>query len=215
MGTRSLENESIVIFGGTGQTGRELVQQALQRGYSVRVLARNPEKAQLLPDGVEVQIGDATDPVAVSSALNGQNAVLCAVGGQGLKDSTTRTEVTKQIVAEMKKQSIRKVVVCSVVGIAESSAHLGWFSRMITGFFLKHAMMDHRNQEEILKNSGLDVVVFRPPQLVNGEKTENYNLAKATENFSATKVRRSDLAHAMLNALERENWIGSFFSISS
>ena len=211
----SIKHNKIVIFGGTGQTGIELVRQGISAGYAVRVLARNPEKSKLLPEGVDVQIGDATNPEAVAAALHDQDAVFCAVGGQGLSDSTTRTEITKIIVEQMQKQSIRKLVVCSVVGIGKSSSHLGWFSRMITGFFLKHAMTDHRNQEEVIKNSGLDVVVFRPPQLVNGEKTNSYKIAKESEDFSATKVRRADVAHAMLCALEREDWIGSFFSISS
>ena len=210
-----MKNNKIVIFGGTGQTGMELVRQGLALGYTVRVLARNPEKARMLPEGIDIQIGDATNPEAVSKALLDQDAVLCAVGGQGLGDSTTRTEVTKIIVEQMQKQSIQKLVVCSVVGIGKSSSHLGWFSRMVTGVFLKHAMNDHRNQEEILKTSGLDIVVFRPPQLINGEKTESYRLASETEEFSATKVRRSDVAHAMLCALDQKDWIGSFLSISS
>jgi len=211
----SMKHKNIVIFGGTGQTGMELVRQGLTAGYNVRVLARSPEKSKRLPEGVDVQIGDATNPDAVSAALQNQDAVLCAVGGQGLRDSTTRTTITKIIVEEMQKQSIQRLIVCSVVGIGESSSHLGWFSRLVTGFFLKHAMADHRNQEDIVKNSGLDVVVFRPPQLVNGEKTESYNLAKATEDFSATKVCRADVAHAMIRALEEDTWLGSFLSISS
>ena len=210
-----MKHGKIVIFGGTGQTGMELVRQGLAAGYAVRVLARNPEKAKLLPQGVDVHIGDATNPEAVSKALQDQDAVLCAVGGKGISDSTTRTEITRVIVEQMKKQSIRTLVVCSVVGLGQSAAHLGWFSRMVTGFFLKHAMTDHRNQEAIIMASGLDVIVFRPPQLVNGDKTESYKLAKESEEFSATKVSRADVAHAMLRALEQEDWIGSFFSISS
>ena len=157
----SLKHRNIVIFGGTGQTGIELVRQGLDAGYTVRVLARSREKAASLPEAVDVQIGDATDPEAVSLVLQGQDAVICAVGGQGLGDATTRTAITKLIVEEMQKQSIRKLIVCSVVGLGESSAHLGWFSRMVTGFFLKHAMTDHRNQEKIITDSGLDFIVFR------------------------------------------------------
>ena len=37
----------IAVFGGTGQTGRAFVTQALDAGYSVRMLARNPEKMEI------------------------------------------------------------------------------------------------------------------------------------------------------------------------
>ena len=206
---------NIVIFGGTGQTGKHLVLQALSMGYSVRVLARNPEKARSLPKEVEVHIGDATDPTAVAKALEGQNAVLCAIGGQGLKDSTTRTKVTQQIIVQMKQESIRHLVVCSVVGIGESSSHLGWFSRFFSKMILKNALVDHRNQEDLIKKSGLDYVVFRPPQLMGGEATKAYRMAEEHESFQATTIRYADVAHAMVLALEKEGWVGKFFSISS
>ena len=59
----------MVIFGGTGQTGTELVAQAVALGHSVRVLARNPEKAKALPEQIELQHGDATDAAAVAAAI--------------------------------------------------------------------------------------------------------------------------------------------------
>ena len=211
----ALQHKNIVIFGATGQTGMELVHQSLAAGYTVRVLARNPEKAKLLPKEVEVHIGDGNDAKAVGTAILGQDAVLCAVGGQSLKDATTRTRVTQVIVSEMQKEGVSRLVVCSVVGIGVSSAHLGWFSRLITGFFLKNAMADHHAQEEVIKKSGLDYVIFRPPQLINAPKTETYNIAEEQEPFRASKVPRSDVAHAMLKALENDEWLGKHLSISS
>jgi len=215
MTTSSRQPKNIVIFGGTGQTGIQLVQQLLAAGCIVRVLARNANKAKDLHDDVEVLIGDATDATAVAKALEGQDAVLCAVGGQGLKDSSTRTLITQIIIAEMQKQSIKKLVVCSVVGIGESSAHLGWFSRFFSNMILKHAIADHRQQEALIRDSKLDYVVFRPPQLIDGAMTRKYQLAEEHESFRATKIRRSDVAHAMIEALEKEEWVGKHFSISS
>lgn len=205
----------MVIFGGTGQTGTELVEQALAQGHSVRVLARNPEKAKALPEQVEIQLGDATDAAAVAAAIEGQDAVLCAVGGQGLSDAVTRSQVTELILAEMQRQSVHRLVLCSVVGIGESAAHLGWFSRQITGIFLKHAMADHRQQEALVRASELDWVIIRPPQLVNGPLTEGYRIATEAESFRASRVNRADVAHAMLRALHTSEWQGQCLSISS
>lgn len=215
METSSKVHTNVVIFGGTGQTGKELVKQALQVGYTVRVLARNSEKARDLPEEVDVHIGDATDSNAVSAVLEGQDAVLCAIGGQGLKDSTTRTKTTQTIITQMQKHGVQKLVVCSVVGIGESAAHLGWFSRFFSGMILKHAISDHQKQEQLINESGLDSVIFRPPQLVQGGMTKKYRLAEEGEVFRATTIRRSDVAHAMITALNKEEWSGKCFSISS
>ena len=210
-----LRHKNIVIFGATGQTGMELVKEALSIGYSVRVLARNPEKAKLLPKEVEVHMGEGNDAEVVGKALEGQDAVLLAVGGQSLKDSTTRSRITGVVLSQMQKHSISRLVVCSVVGIGASSAHMGWFSKMFAGFLLKNAMADHRAQEAAIKKSGLEYVIFRPPQLINAPKTESYKTAEEHEVFRATKISRSDLAHAMIKALEHDAWIGRHLSISS
>jgi Nucleoside-diphosphate-sugar epimerases len=50
------------VTGGTGFLGRNLVGQLLKKGYSVRCLARSPQKARQLPEEVEVVIGDIMDP---------------------------------------------------------------------------------------------------------------------------------------------------------
>ena len=45
----------ILVTGGTGTVGKEVVKALLRRGASVRVLTRNKEAK--LPDGAEVAIG--------------------------------------------------------------------------------------------------------------------------------------------------------------
>jgi len=64
----------ILIIGGTGTVGSQVVFQLLERGVSVRVLARNPEKAQFPPQ-VEVVCGDLTLPDTLDAALGGTDAV--------------------------------------------------------------------------------------------------------------------------------------------
>jgi uncharacterized protein YbjT (DUF2867 family) len=64
----------ILVIGGTGTVGRQVVFQLLDRGASVRVLARNPEKAQF-PSHVEIVSGDLTLPDTLDVGLNGAEAV--------------------------------------------------------------------------------------------------------------------------------------------
>ena len=68
----------ILVTGGTGKVGREVVQALLRRGESVRVLTRNKEAK--LPDGAEVAVGDLLDPGSVRSALNGVEKLFLLVG---------------------------------------------------------------------------------------------------------------------------------------
>ncbi|HEY3841414.1 MAG TPA: NAD(P)H-binding protein [Bryobacteraceae bacterium] len=64
----------ILVIGGTGTVGSEVVRQLVQIGGSVRALARKPEAARM-PSGVEVVRGDLTAPESLESPLEGIDAV--------------------------------------------------------------------------------------------------------------------------------------------
>ena len=59
----------LAIFGGTGRTGRLLVEQALAAGHEVTVLARTPAKLDVPPERLRVVQGDALDPNRVEEAV--------------------------------------------------------------------------------------------------------------------------------------------------
>jgi uncharacterized protein YbjT (DUF2867 family) len=59
----------ILVIGGTGRVGSEVVKELRKRDADVRVLVRKPEQ-QSLP-GVEVVVGDLLDPVSIEKALQG------------------------------------------------------------------------------------------------------------------------------------------------
>jgi uncharacterized protein YbjT (DUF2867 family) len=68
----------ILVTGGTGTVGKEVVKALLRRGASVRVLTRNKEAK--LPDGAEVAIGDLSDPVSVAEAIKGVDELFLLIG---------------------------------------------------------------------------------------------------------------------------------------
>jgi uncharacterized protein YbjT (DUF2867 family) len=75
--------EVLLVVGATGSIGRHVVNEALQLGFSVRALVRHLSKAKLLPDGVEVAVGDVTRPETLPGAVAGINAVVFTLGSDG------------------------------------------------------------------------------------------------------------------------------------
>ena len=60
-------------MGATGGTGRQLVAQALERGYAVTALVRNPSRLQIDHPNLTVIQGDVLDQTSVTSAMRGQD----------------------------------------------------------------------------------------------------------------------------------------------
>ncbi len=65
---------SVLVIGGTGTVGRQVVAQLLAKGASVRALVRNPGAAGL-PPKVEVVRGDLTIPETLDPCLKGVDSV--------------------------------------------------------------------------------------------------------------------------------------------
>ena len=70
----------ILIVGATGGTGRQLVAQALERGYQVTALVRNPSKLAVEHPRLTVVRSDVLNPASLGAAMQGQEAVVSALG---------------------------------------------------------------------------------------------------------------------------------------
>ena len=69
--------QRILVTGATGYIGGRVVPRLLERGHTVRVLARSPQKLRDVPwaGSVEIVAGDLGDPAAVTRALEGVDVV--------------------------------------------------------------------------------------------------------------------------------------------
>ncbi len=70
----------LLIFGATGGTGRQIVEQALQQGHEVTAFVRNPAKMTTQHEKLKIVKGNIMDCHSVGAAVAGQDAVFSALG---------------------------------------------------------------------------------------------------------------------------------------
>ena len=71
----------IAVLGATGRLGQNLITFAVETGYEVVALARNPERfVNVTGRSVSSMHADASDPASMVTALNGVDVVLSGIG---------------------------------------------------------------------------------------------------------------------------------------
>ena len=191
----------IAIFGATGKVGRHLVDQALERGDEVTVLARDASKLTTRRhERLKVVQGDVLDPKDVEQAVAGTHAVLSAVGHTKTSPKDVLTEGIKNIVAAMNMHGVRRLVSLTGAGVRDPQDDPKLVDRAI-GSLLKllqrDLLEDSIRQARVIQESDLEWVIVRAPVLIEGEKKGEYRIGYVGKE-SGTRLSRADLADFML-----------------
>ncbi len=142
------------MTGGTGFVGPRIVHALRTHGHDVRALVRRPERgAQLAALGVELAVGDVTDPPSLTRALDGCTHVVHLVAilkGSPEDFERVMTQGTRNVVQAAKAAGVARVVLMSALGTTEQTKELVPYYRA------KWAM------EQEVGGSGLEYTIFRP-----------------------------------------------------
>ncbi|NJL40303.1 MAG: NAD(P)H-binding protein, partial [Leptolyngbyaceae cyanobacterium SM1_4_3] len=106
------------VAGATGETGRRIVQELVQRNIPVRALVRDLEKGrQILPAEAELVLGDVLQPESLRGAIADCTVLLCATGASPSLDPTGPYKVdyegSKNLVGAAKVAGIEQFVFVS------------------------------------------------------------------------------------------------------
>lgn len=220
----------LTIVAATGGIGRHLVEQAVAAGHDVTAVARNP---RAVPAGVRAVAVDLTRPdlPALASAVRGADAVLSALGPRNPRaDAGITSQGTRAVVAAMHAEHVRRIIIVSaapvgpvpVPGRPTPPRHDpgdGLFMRYL-GTPLAHAMFgrhyaDLAVTERILRESGLDWTVSRPPKLTDKPLTGTYRTAFNRNIRGGFSVPRADVAHHMLAMISQPDTVKQIVGIAS
>jgi uncharacterized protein YbjT (DUF2867 family) len=174
---------NLLVFGASGKTGREVVRQALARGFNVTAFVRDTARLPLAHANLRLVKGEITDAKAVAKVIEGQTCVISTLGvGMPLRHDPDVIKGVRTIARASEHASVERLVYMSFIGVSES--------RDAAGFLLKR----------------LATTVLR--QLTNGRLTASYRVGEDIHARSPLPMMsRADVADFMLRQLTDQSFI--------
>jgi uncharacterized protein YbjT (DUF2867 family) len=184
------------VAGATGETGRRIVKELVDRGIPVRALVRSRElAAQVLPPKAEVVVGDVLDPTTLEAGMEGCAVVLCATGARPSWDPLQPYRVdyvgTKNLVDVAKAKGIQHFVLISSLCVSRLFHPLNLFWLILVW---------KKQAEEYLQKSGLTYTIIRPGGLKNQDNEDGIVLSPPDTLFEGS-IPRTKVAQVAVESL--------------
>jgi putative NADH-flavin reductase len=201
--------KKIALFGASGKTGQQFLEQALAKGYSIKALVRTPEKLTQKSKNLEVIQGDVLNPADVAQAIEGTDLVVSLFGHVKGSPEWLQTDGTKNIVSAMKQYGIVRIISLSGGGLPFPEKDKPKFADKLIRGIMKIAvpkiLNDAQKHYEVLQSSGLDWTIVRGPRLTDGIKQNKYRVGWVGVNAS-TQISRADLADFIVKQIEDKSF---------
>ncbi|HEX7122206.1 MAG TPA: SDR family oxidoreductase [Gemmatimonadaceae bacterium] len=200
---------NVLIFGASGQTGRAVVREALERGHRVSAFVRDPARLVVTHPALRVIRGDVGDATAVAQAVPGHDAVVSTLGvGSPLAHDQVVIDGVRHILGAMQTAGARRLIYQSFIGVSESRAAVGFIMRFIAPLPLRHEIADHETKEALIRATAIDWTIVRPPKLTNGPRSSGYRAGEdLTTWVPVPQLSRADVAHFIVGELESPSFV--------
>ncbi len=208
----------ITIFGATGGTGRQLVEQALAAGNEVVAYIRNPSKLNINHEHLKVIQGELADEPLIESAVSGADVVLSALGPRGGSKNKPMTEGMQNIIAAMKKQSVRRLIITSTLSAKDPNDLPDFKTKALVNLVkltMHDAYEDIVSAAETVHNSDLDWTIVRLAMLNNGPKSGKVKAGYVGSGKVGTQISRADIADFMLKNVQNAEYLRQAPAISN
>lgn len=163
----------IIVFGASGNVGRLVVDELVQRGYHVTAAVFKEDNMEF-PDGVRVLQLDVHDGLLVREAIKSHDVVMSALGSWGTKTKDILGSGMKNIIPAMKHWNIKRII--SLTGadarFAEDQPPLSSrLARPLLKLVAPKILADGEKHLRLLEESRLQWTVIRSPIMKNGSVT--------------------------------------------
>ncbi|HFK1458550.1 TPA: SDR family oxidoreductase [Bacillus cereus] len=205
----------IAILGANGKAGKILVNEALEKGYQVKILTRNSTNTEKINKNIETIIGDARNFSTIQDLLQGCSAVINAVG-QPKNESYIFSTVTKHILEAMKESKIKRYILISGGSLNVTGDQKGIINKIgatLFKLFLPKMMQDKYKELQIIQNSEVDWTIVRLPFVIEGNGIGS--IKESLVDMPGIKIQNGDIAPFVIKQINSDKYVGKCPFISN
>ena len=197
--------QTLAIVGASGKTGKLVLQLALEAGYSVRALARDPSKLPTHPK-LSVVVGEVGKLDALRELVRDSEAVLSCFGTVKKPNYVVENGLRNLLLALAEQQQPPKLLHLSAIGLGDSRAacRRSWLWTLIISWLFplvgRELFADMERGEQLMQaSSKLNYVIVRAGAL-SDKPARGYRPQRADAPLGKITISRADVARFMLEA---------------
>lgn len=202
----------IALFGGTGPTGRHIIEEALRQGYDLSVYTRDAGKLSSFGSKIEVIVGDLNNREAIKACVAGSDAVISALGPNSLKAREKRPIMrgVGTIISVMEELNVRRLIQISTAAYHDPKDGFDFKSQafvMLFKIIVRNAYDDIKATAELVSNSRLEWTLVRIPNLKDGPATGQVDAGWYGKTKLRTKLSRGNLAKFLIDQVAAKEYV--------
>lgn len=198
---------TIAVIGGTGKSGRFLVQRLIKEGYPIKLLLRNPELFTLNHPMIETVHGDARDYNSISRLVKGCSAVISTLG-QPKGERSIFSDAARNIIGAMSLYQVKRYIVTTGLSVNTPFDRKNERVSMATNWMYQNyaeTTQDKQKEYELLSESNLDWTLVRLPLISLTE--EHCNTETSLEDCKGEGIGAADLAAFLVSQIEGKDYM--------
>ncbi|MBL8152803.1 MAG: SDR family oxidoreductase [Anaerolineae bacterium] len=206
----------LAIFGGSGKTGQHLIQQALEAGADVTVLARTPSKVTVEHPRLRVVQGTVLDAEPVEEVIRGADAVISVLGPSSNKPEFTISRGMDGILKAMKKHGVRHIIISAGAGVRDPQDRpklVDRFFGLLLNVFSKNVVADMKQAVSLIQASDRDWTVVRVPMLTDDPRRGSLKIGYVGD--ISPRLSRADMAAFILDQVNNPAYLRKSPAISN
>lgn len=191
----------VAVLGGGGRTGKYLVNQLLEQGFSVKLLVRNPDNFTIQNQKIEIIKGDAVNEEIVYSLIKDCQAVISTIG-QRPGEPMVASQATKNVLKAMNEYGIQRYILLAGLNIdtpfdKKSEKTIMATDWMKTNF--PEIQKDRQLAYKLLVESTADWTQVRVPLIIFSD--ESSKTAISLEDCLGDNITASDISKFIIEEM--------------